>query len=340
MKIEFTSSSMLFAGCPIIIKCNPDNYQLSTNELIHGLKIEVFYNGDNIFLASVTPPCTVELSEVLRSAVEPYPEIMPKGVLSPVRRLSECRLFICLENFEEETEYTVLPGSISRSDFKRLAKQNSDIFTTRFLNPHCNRFLTSRTSGRIISIKETELYPLYFINDKWDCLFEVYDLLSGNSYREAISTKGVYAFDVTNVRKRFFSKYGVISNVFDIKFDGIYSCRIVIEHAETAKERYRLKFRNSLGVFEILDLTGSMSVNVKPDMEDDSIFNRYDPVYLDYTQQRERKELSRSFKIAMLSGDTGQHCYPHGYDSFGRSLSHGLFPESDQMYPVTGYRIT
>jgi hypothetical protein len=88
--------------------------------------------------------------------------------------------------------------------------------------------------------------------------------------------------------------------MFDIYRDGKYSCRVVIERSDASKERYRLKFRNSLGVFEVIEISGQMTITPEFDPDGDAVFNSYDNVTDDYFSARER--VSRPQSISILTG--------------------------------------
>ncbi|MDE6243034.1 MAG: hypothetical protein K2M14_03385, partial [Muribaculaceae bacterium] len=175
-----------------------------------------------------------------------------------------------------------------------------DIFNTRFLNFKSNLFLPTRTAELRLIIKESELYPLYFIVDKPISTFKIVESVAGTSLSFNHIGKGVYALDIETLRYRFFSENHVIANVFDLFIDSEHSCRIIIEQSDLSKERYRLKFRNSLGVFEILELTGSLSINPDYSGSEDSVFQRYDSLTGSFYSERER--IARSQCISVETG--------------------------------------
>ena len=108
-----------------------------------------------------------------------------------------------------------------------------------------------------------------------------------------------FALDIDALRKQFFDEYGVLSNSFDIyKGDpSQYSCSIVIERSDPAQERYRLKFRNSLGVFEIIELAGELTITPDYAAADEARFSRYDAETDDFTADRERITRPQSLTI-------------------------------------------
>lgn len=194
----------------------------------------------------------------------------------------------------------VIPGGVSRQNFRRYNLLGTDVFESRFLNNANNFFMTTRTAGWCIVLKESELYPLYFISLEDAMYMTVVERTTGKSLvQEARLGSGIFALDIDAVRRQFFDDYGVLSNIFDI-YKGNptqYSCRIVIERCEPSRERYRLKFRNSLGVFEIIELSGELAISQDYATADEARFSRYDAVTDSFTTDRERIASTRSLSI-------------------------------------------
>lgn len=244
-------------------------------------------------------PFDVNVSEI----VNPYAEYIgePRSGAPTVNGVIEIedlidlerrRIYVCITDDDiDEWNCLIFPGGISRQNYRILTSLGTDIFENRFLNNAGNFFMTTRTAGWRIVLKETELYPMYFFNMDDSLYMTVVELTTGKTMmQEGQLKKGVFALDIDAVRKCFFEEYGVLSSVFDI-YKGNpseYSCRIVIERSEPTRERYRLKFRNSLGVFEIIELNGELTISPDYSAADDAGFNRYDAVTDGFSTYRER----------------------------------------------------
>ena len=100
------------------------------------------------------------------------------GILSPKHLLNESTdillpdstsatdIAISVQNTQGETKtlsLKVVIGGISKRLLRRLLDENSNIFTWKLLNSSVNFFKTTRTNGRIITIRETELLPIPFL---------------------------------------------------------------------------------------------------------------------------------------------------------------------------------
>lgn len=189
-------------------------------------------------------------------------------------------------------------GGISKQNYRRLLRQGSDIFIERFVNDGCNFFMTTRTADWRLIIKETEIYPLAFIYPENGTLR--LRELRGGRYLSITGVAGkLYALNLEAVRKNFFTEYDIITNAFDVYVEENYACRIAIVEAAASAERYRLKFRNSYGAFEIVEITGQAQIAPAfGDDEDDGSYKRYDPELDDFRLERPRAAMSEVINVA------------------------------------------
>lgn len=300
MKAQGIKSGYAFSRNPIILK---EDFPLADSGLDGGA-FTVDIDGTVIYEGRFYPPLCVDLSEILDAYVSFFPE-PPEDNSDPLVMIEDaeelaCREFTAAFEFAgEETEFscTVIPGGISRQNFRRMVSTGQDIFSARFLNPENNFFLTTRTAGWRIVMKETELYPLYFFVTESAGEMSVKELATGSVLTFADLAPGVYALDIDALRRRFMSSKGIIPNLFDISMGGLFSCRIVVERAAMSRDRYRLKFRNSLGVYEIIELTGPMSVSPDYSEAGEASFMRHDPVAGGFFSDRERVERRMSVTV-------------------------------------------
>ena len=297
---------------------SPELYSFSRNPILfqwegsisHDPEIEagtfyVEYNGKRIYDGRFTPPATINLAEMVDAGVEWIRE-PPVGNNAPLVQIEDSgdlanrKLYAFFEYCysDAELERIVIPGGVSRQNFRQLANLKTDIFACRFMNPACNFFMTVRTAGWCICIRETELYPLYFFSLQTGDLYEFVDACTGERISDDTMDEGICALDIDALRKLFYEKHGIIPSVIDVYCNRVYASRIVIVQCDAAKERYRLKFRTSLGVFEIMEAVGTMSVaDEYPDGED-SVYKRYDPVIDDFYNERSRIERRQILSVS------------------------------------------
>lgn len=196
---------------------------------------------------------------------------------------------------EYNLSFTAWKGGISKKEFKRLRNMGTDIFSLKFLNESCNFFFTTRSNDWRITMRETELYPLCFIYPGHE--LKITELLTGQSLAVPGTTGSLYALNLEAVRLKFFTDYGVLANLFDVYSGDTFALRIGIEQSPTVRERYRLRFLNSYGTYEVFSLEGEASVTPSMDEDEDAVFRRYDEITDDYYSDRIRTEIQEAVTI-------------------------------------------
>lgn len=280
MELTGMESGYAFARNPVVIK---EKYISEPGGDGTG-KFTLSLGGKKVYDGRFSSPLEVDVAEILDSWSGFYPEV-PEGNTAPIVGIEDTDALEkrrCVARFEygedsAETDFLVLPGGVSRQNLRRLREEGKDPFTGRFLIFGNNYFLTTRTSGWRVFLKETELYPFYFLVHQIGERMMIREMASGNEMEFDRLMPGIHALDVETARRLFFRRHGVLPNVLDIYMAGVFSCRVVVERSEPVRERYRLKFRNSLGVFEILELPAPLTVRPEWKDAEESTFDRYDP---------------------------------------------------------------
>ena len=297
---KFQKSPFVFTGNPIIL-----NSLGPQTDMLKGGKFTVAYQRDPIYEGRFCAPLNLDISEIASAATRYLAE--PKGdgrnAVELIERIElgdggvARRISVTVDydgQYVENYEMIGIPGGIPRQQFLTYASAFTDVFESRFCGPGCNFFFTSRTHEWRIEMKETEIYPLYFI-------------ATGQNYRFRIPTGesidfdleyAFYCLDPAALRKAFMDRYGILPSVFDVETeDGGYCCQIVITHCDPAKERYRLKFRNSLGVFEIMEIRGKLTESRDFPGSEEQSYKRFDMETRRYSNLRERLESNRILEI-------------------------------------------
>lgn len=298
---------MAFTGNPIIMR---DTSRFDEQPAA-GYPFKIDLAGQRVFDGRFNYPYYINVADIVDAYIKPLPEpdpakTVPGGPFILVEDENEVagrEVLVRFEGeFDEELAFFALPGGISKQNYRRLGGPfaSRDIFTERFCADDTNCFLTARTAGWRIVMKETELFPLYYINDYEGDVFTFVEKTTGQSWEVDDLYRGIYALDVHALRRIFFESVGVLANVFDIYHRNKYACSLVIEQTEAARERYRLKFRNSLGVFEVIEITGEATITPQWDKADDAVYKKYDSLTDDFISARERIE--RKQKITVGTG--------------------------------------
>lgn len=249
-------------------------------------------NNEEVFKGNGIGEFRVNIAEIVETGISGT-RILPEGTnhIFAVSGLSaEVTIRVVNEGEEEcNLSFTAWKGGISKKEFKRLRNLGTDIFNLKFLNESCNFFFTTRSNDWRIIMRETELYPLCFIYPEHE--LKITELLTGRSIFLPGTAGNLHALNLEAVRLDFFTSYGVLANLFDVYSGGTFACRIGIEQSPTVRERYRLRFLNSYGVYEVFSLEGDASVTPGMDEDDNAVFRRYDEITDDYYSDRIRTDI-------------------------------------------------
>lgn len=306
LKAKYQTSPFVFTGNPIILESG----DYSTDP-VKGGKFTVILEGKLIYEGRFFAPLNIDISEIVDAASEFLPEPTGKSIIpwehievvdpyavGTKRKLS---VYVDYNGDDNETyEMLALPGGIPSQQYRTYATGGKDVFDSRLYGQDCNLFFTSRTNGWRIEIKETELYPLYFLTSTHSMRMKVRDSLSGHEVGYEVPG-GICTLDPAALRMEMLTRTRKLGSVFDIYLDhgegAVFACQLVIKHCDPAKERYRLKFRNSFGVFEIMEITGQLIENREYSDSEESSYRKLDTVTRRFSNLRSRIEATRSFSI-------------------------------------------
>ena len=255
-------------------------------------------NNEEIFKGNGIGEFRVNIAEIVETGITGA-RILPDNmdhILAVSGLSAEVTIHVVNEGEEEDNlSFTAWKGGISKKEFKRLRNMGTDIFSLKFLNESCNFFFTTRSNDWRIMMRETELYPLCFIYPEHE--LKITELLTGQSLAIPGTAGNFYALNLEAVRLKFFTDYGVLANLFDVYSGETFALRIGIEQSPTVRERYRLRFLNSYGVYEVFSLEGEASVTPGMDEDEDAVFRRYDEITDDYYSDRIRTEIQEAVTV-------------------------------------------
>lgn len=288
LKVNIYPTGNAFTRNPIFLSVS--SYSMAT--------YSIRMNNEEIFKGNGIGEFCVNIAEVVETGIAST-QILPDNTehLLAVSGLSaEVTIHVVNEGEEEDNlSFTAWKGGISKKEFKRLRNMGTDIFSLKFLNESCNFFFTTRSNDWRIMMRETELYPLCFIYPEHE--LKITELLTGQSLAIPGTAGNFYALNLEAVRLKFFTDYGVLANLFDVYSGDTFALRIGIEQSPTVRERYRLRFLNSYGVYEVFSLEGEASVTSGMDEDEDAVFRRYDEITDDYYSDRIRTEIQEAVTI-------------------------------------------
>lgn len=288
LKVNIYPTGNAFTRNPIFLSVS--SYSIAT--------YSIRMNNEEIFKGNGIGEFRVNIAEIVETGITDA-RILSDNTehLLAVSGLSaEVTIHVVNEGEEEDNLFfTAWKGGISKKEFRRLRNMGTDIFSLKFLNESCNFFFTTRSNDWRITMRETELYPLCFIYPGHE--LKITELLTGQSLAVPGTTGSLYALNLEAVRLKFFTDYGVLGNLFDVYSGETFALRIGIEQSPTVRERYRLRFLNSYGAYEVFSLEGEASVTPGMDEDEDAVFRRYDEITDDYYSDRIRTEIQEAVTI-------------------------------------------
>ena len=288
LKVNIYPTGNAFTRNPIFLSVS--SYSMAT--------YSIRMNNEEIFKGNGIGEFRVNIAEIVETGITGT-QILPDNtdhILAVSGLSAEVIIHVVNEGEEEDNlSFTAWKGGISKKEFKRLRNLGTDIFSLKFLNESCNFFFTTRSNDWRIIMRETELYPLCFIYPEHE--LKVTELLTGQSLLLPGTVGDLHALNLEAVRLKFFTDYGVLANLFDVYSGDMFACRIGIEQSPTVRERYRLRFLNSYGVYEVFSLEGDANVTPGMDEDDNAVFRRYDEITDDYYSDRIRTEIQEAVTI-------------------------------------------
>ena len=233
----------------------------------------------------------------LQDIIEPYlsPQLCHNSdsrLLIPVSSCCKsCTVSITDGTTTKTLSFTAYPGGVSRTVLRSLGQGN--IFTERFLKSTGNIFFSLRGTDSLLLVRETEIIPLLFI-------YPPSGTLSVRCNSETLALSGtayaMYALNLEAIRRKFYEDHDFIGNLFEILLSGSLVISIGITQSEFTKDRYLLRFLNSLGAYDLLECTGSASRSTEYD--DDTSYGEYDPTVDGYVTRRDRRRSRQSLSVS------------------------------------------
>lgn len=277
-------ATMALTGNPIKLSVNTTS--LATYVIKEGNNIVYTGSGEGDFsifiqdiLAAIVQPATLynESVDVLISATG-----SAKDITITVTNTEGGEVTLTLK---------ALIGGVSKRTLRRLNDENSNIFTWKLLNSEGNFFQNTRGTGRLFTIRETELLPIPFIYP--DAELKV--VAAGITTPLPGTTGDPVALNLYRLRKNLFETSHILASVFDIYSGEIKACTIVITPGTVSRERYLLQFLNSYGAYERIEVTGIGSIEHKA--ADEETYFVYDELVDDYVEARERQSGTDTLKV-------------------------------------------
>lgn len=252
-----TPQDYSFTGNPIVFLLETTSDRMDFEVVVSGKSTKLSLIAYQVADFEMFPNrVRLDVSDIVHAFIEDQILTVTKGdIIHSVENFA----FDCIVQFSDgqivgSNFFKVFRGGISNEAISKLVAANRNMFTYRFNNPVYNPLFTTRTNGHHIILRETELYPFIFIHPGTPISFVT---ITGRIITQAALAEGtICSIDFEAVRQMFAGLYGELPSYIVVQFDQEFSFDLTIKPAQITEERCQLLFRNSLGSFEVIDVTG------------------------------------------------------------------------------------
>jgi len=145
-------------------------------------------------------------------------------------------------------------GGLNSETYAQLRTWGEDMFSHRLVGIGRQFLFTTRTNSRNIVLRETEMYPFVFIHPGVPI-----KLITSSGkilIPEIFPENTICTFDVCAARKAIFSAYMEMPSFFVVSIDNKSIFEITLVPNQLSNENYLLRFKNSLGAYEQIEVVG------------------------------------------------------------------------------------
>lgn len=258
-----------------------------------------------------------DIAEILKSFFENGLPIYGETIA-----IAEYHEFVrkCTIKIAKDT-YTInaIDGGISNDAILELNETNDDVFSYRLINAERSLLFTTRTNSPNLTLRESELFPFVFIHPGKAITFIS---SSGNVLAEKAFPKGTPCLmDLAFVRQTFEDIYEEQPTNITIQIDGADSLTVNIKKSEYSEHMLWLCFKNSLGGYECIEITGKGTYT--PELEEIDSYQQYNQsgIFTQYRPRQARQDIitiqtgyknkeELNFLLDMLATDKAYLVYP------------------------------
>jgi len=211
-----------------------------------------------------------------------------------------------------------LKGGISNYAMYKLSEMGYDIFSYRLSNSSEQFLFTTRSNNKEIILKETELFPFIFIHPGIAIVFKTE---SGEEISTPAETAGTFcAMDIKSVLEQFSPD----TKRINVCPGGEYAFHFKILPGKLSEEKFLLRFRNSMGAFEVLEVTGRAMHN--PSFSDESVWEEMNE--LNFYEERRSRIKNRGI-IDVETGYKERHEFPFILDLIQSDEIYFQYPDGE-----------
>lgn len=277
---------------PILFSINTEN-EKNLNVSIKIRDIEIFKSS---YFADSKGIISFDIADVLRGEVSGVPISNALDVVVSLSTMTTEYTVIVSNKSSEQVQFDgyAVAGGVSNTLLRELNNLNENIFSYRLTNAERQFLFTTRTHGRHVWVRETEMCPVVCIHPGVAISFVC-------EYGHIVVTPAqeigkVFAINISKIRKQFFDDYRVVVSFLSVLINGKTVFDLSIIEAKICPVRHIVQFRNSLAAYELIEITGN-AVVTQENKEDVSEISRYDVVTNSFVKNVPRHDWNTVLKI-------------------------------------------
>lgn len=305
-----------FVGDPILFELQTDNLQPIIASIHVGsdeIPLSCYPHGSQ-------SPYTAELD--VSGVLEPYFD-RNSSINGDQIIISELTNFVLdchikIDNIDYPLK--VIHGGTSHLLLNEFDEYNYDYFSYRLNNPERQILFTTRTNGPHISLRESEIFPFVFLHPGKPITFESeggHELTT-----QALSQGTACLMDINTLRKTFYELYEESPLHISVLIDTSFSFDISITPSTPSENSHIIRFRNSLGGFEDIEMTGDLTFS--PEFLDENLYLSKNKIAR-YEEYRDR--IGMKYIYGLNSGYKSVAESFHILDMLGSDLCFIIFPD-------------
>lgn len=287
----------------LTILSGPGTFEFCNSKIVLSLQCDVdtaveltlSANGSDLIKTKYTPDSAkrilIDISEVLRS-IATSSVLADSTTLVPLigtpAKYSYKVVGVPSGTTLNSGDKYILWGGVSKFLQRSLISNALNIFTYRLTNPSRQFLFTTRTNGRHLVMRETEMTPLLFIHPGTTIQFV------SDRARVVLTSAGqsnrLYAMNIAAIRKHFYTVYNETVSYFSVKINDNYLFDVSITPSLSSGNVATLLFRNSLGCYEKIEVTGSRTITLETD-DEASETKTFDESVFDYVAAQIKKNV-------------------------------------------------
>lgn len=321
MSVEIVKqpNNYCFAGNPVLFTFRTDSldeFSVTVNVAGEPITLSLYpYNVDGSFFADL------DISDLLQGRFQKY-SVSGTGIISVIENFRITYLIYVNDTMLFAGD--AFRGGVSKSFSKYLIKNHiKDIFEYRLDNKYRQFLFTTRTNGKDVHVKYTELLPFVFMHPGGLISFcSEYEDVIESVY---ISRYNICLLDISLLCSEFNRLYGYIPKKIEVLLDGRTPFYFILESPVLTEERCLVRFKNSLGAFEVIELTGRAYQAPQFDEEftwQENVGENTFEERRDRLSSRETVEVESGFKTReemdflqdMIKSDEAYFIYPDGIE--------------------------